>query len=139
MLFELTNAQSTFQRLIKQVCLETIAQFLVVYLDNIVVFSSSLNNHFHYLYTIWNRFYTHQLYAKLKKWLFLQQELKYLGYLIGSGQMHTDPAKMAVIRKCPTPTTNSLPPQQSIFNNFLGCATTVLILYLISIPCSSIV
>ena len=102
--FGLTNAPSTFQRLMNQTFFDILDQFVVVYLDDILVLSSTLQDHLQHLRTVLSRLRKKQLCAKLKKCSFLQTDVEYLGHIVGNGLVRADPTKLAAIREWPTPT-----------------------------------
>ena len=102
--FGLVNAPSTFQRLMNQVFFDVLDQQVVVYLNNIFVYSSSLQEHLYHLCSILTCLCTHQLYVKIKKCAFFQSEGDYLGHIVGHEQVHMDPAKLAAICEWPIPT-----------------------------------
>ena len=86
----LCNARSTFQRLMNSVMGEYIDDFVLVYLDNIFVFSTTEHEHEHHLRLIFQKLSEHKLQAKLKKCEFIKPPVKYLGYIVGSGEVHVD-------------------------------------------------
>ena len=86
----LCNAPSTFQRLMNNVMGEYIDNFVLVYLDNIIVFSTTEHEHEHHLRLVFQKLREHKLQAKLKKCEFGKPHLKYLGHIVGSGEVHVD-------------------------------------------------
>ncbi len=77
--FGLCNAPSTFQRLMERVFGDQQCQSLLLYLDDIVVFSSSVTQHLERLEVVLSRLDREGLKAKLTKCMFFQQEVSYLG------------------------------------------------------------
>ena len=86
----LCNAPSTFQRLMNSVMGEYIDDFLLVYLDDILVFRTTEHEHKHHLTLVFQRPRQHKLQAKLKKYDFGKPHVKYLGHVVGSGEVHMD-------------------------------------------------
>ena len=93
----LCNTTSTFQRLMTDVMGEYIDDFVLVYLDDILVFSSTEHEHEHHLKLIFQRLREHKLQAKLKKCEFRKPCVKYLGYVVGSGEVPVDQDKAVAV------------------------------------------
>lgn len=85
MLFGLTNAPATFCNLINDVLYELLDRFMVVYLDNIVIYSESLEDHVRYLAKELARLCAHQLYIKKEKCEFCMREIMFLGHKVSHG------------------------------------------------------
>ena len=103
--FGLTNAPSTFQRLMNSVFHDFIREgFVVVYLDDLLVYSKSREQHLEHLTRILTRLREEKLYAKLSKCEFFADELRYLGHVVGRDGIKVDPAKVRTIVDWPTPT-----------------------------------
>ena len=88
--FGLTNAPSTFQSLMNQVFKPFFRKFLLVFFDDILVYSKSLSDHIVHLRTILEILATNKLYAKRSKCMFARKEVEYLGHVITSEGVHTD-------------------------------------------------
>ena len=65
-----------------------IDEFLLVYLNNILVLSTTEYEHENHLRLVFQEFREHKLQAKLKKCEFGKPHVKYLGYIVGSGELH---------------------------------------------------
>ena len=76
---------------------EYIDDFVLVYLDDILVFSTTEHEHENHLRLVFQRLRKHKLQAKLKKCEFSKPCVKYLGYIMGSGEVHMDKDKVAAI------------------------------------------
>jgi hypothetical protein len=104
--FGLTNAPSTFQRFMNSIFHDFIREgFVVVYLDDLLIHSQSLKDHYTHLTRVLARLREQKLYAKLSKCDFLTSELCYLGHVVGRDGLKVDPAKVKAIEDWPTPTT----------------------------------
>jgi len=79
--------------------------FVVVYLDDILIFSQSWEEHLHHIRQVLQTLRQHKLCANLEKCTFGMTQVQYLGYLIDEQGVHVDPAKIQVIRDRPSPTT----------------------------------
>ena len=88
--FGLSNAQAVFRELMS-VVLQGLDDFAIAYLDDILVFSPTLEDHVQHLDTIFDRLQKHDLKLKLKKCNFLESETKYLGFIIGKEGNKPDP------------------------------------------------
>ena len=88
--FGLTNAPSTFQSLMNQVFKPFFRKFLLVFFDDILVYSKSLSDHIVHLRTILEILATNKLYAKRSKCMFARKEVEYLGHIITSEGVHID-------------------------------------------------
>lgn len=101
--FGLTNAPSTFQRLMNNVFSDVLDQYVTVYLDDILIFSESYEDHVRHVESALARLQQHQLYAKYSKCEFGLKEVEYLGHIIGHHQVKMDPSKVSAIKDWPTP------------------------------------
>lgn len=104
MTFGLTNAPATFQHLMNHILQPQFNEFLVVYLDDILVFSPDLASHLQHLRFVLDKLREHQLYAKAKKCTWAQSSVEYLGHIVSEDGVSTDPSKTQAITEWPTPT-----------------------------------
>lgn len=103
--FGLCNAPSTFQRLMERIFGDQSFQSLLLYLDDIVIFSSSFDQHLQRLDMVLTRLKEHNLKLKLQKCHFFQPEVKYLGHVISASGVATDPSKISAVAEWARPTT----------------------------------
>jgi hypothetical protein len=100
--FGLTNAPATFQRLMDSV-LRDCQSYCLVYIDDIIIFSSSFNDHMNHISQVLQRLINAALVAKPSKCLFLKQRVNYLGHVITPGFIAPDPDKIAAVSSFPVP------------------------------------
>ena len=84
----LCNAPSTFQRLINSVMGKYINDFVLIYSDDILVLGITEHEHENHLRLVFQRLRKHKLQAKLKKCEFGKPRVKYLGHILGSGEIN---------------------------------------------------
>ena len=102
--FGLHNAPATFQRTMNYV-LQDCQGFAKAYIDDVVVYSESWEEHLEHLSQVFDRMKKAGLTLKLKKCRFGAKKTGYLGHIIGEGHVEPDPAKIKAIKKYPVPTT----------------------------------
>ena len=101
--FGLSNAPAVFQELMS-VLLQGCNNFATAYLDGIMIFSSTLEEHLEHLSIIFGKLRQHNLKLKLKKCSFLKIETNYLGFVISENGIKPDEKKVETIRSLPVPT-----------------------------------
>lgn len=102
--FGLHNAPATFQRAMQEVLRGLNWKFVLVYLDDVIIFSKSFEEHLDHLKQVLERFRSVGLKLQPKKCTFAQKEVKYLGHIVGQDGVSTDPAKLQIVRNYPIPT-----------------------------------
>uniref|UniRef100_A0A8R7QJ03 Reverse transcriptase domain-containing protein n=1 Tax=Triticum urartu TaxID=4572 RepID=A0A8R7QJ03_TRIUA len=103
--FGLCNAPATFQCLMNSVFGRHVCKFIIIFLDDILVFSFDLQEHEEHLRIILDLLREHQLYAKASKCSFAQQKIEYLGHFISKDGVATDASKTSAMSAWPVPTT----------------------------------
>ncbi|KAJ0927423.1 putative nucleotidyltransferase, Ribonuclease H [Helianthus annuus] len=101
--FGLTNAPSTFQRLMNDIFRPFLRKFVLVFFDDILIYSSSWSDHLSHVRTILHTLLTNKLVAKRSKCLFGQTQVNYLGHFISGAGVSVDPDKIITIQQWPTP------------------------------------
>jgi hypothetical protein len=96
--FGLTNSLDTFMRMMDDILGPFTNNFVVVYLDDILIYSKTWVEHLHHIQQILHTLRQHKLYANLEKCSFGMDKVHYLGYIIDQHGVHVDPATIEVIR-----------------------------------------
>jgi hypothetical protein len=102
--FGLTNAPSTFQCLMNELLQPFLRKFVMVFLDDILIYSPSLAKHEQHLQQVLEVLQTNKLFLKFSKCSFAQKSLEYLGHIILVDGVATDPTKTQAMLKWPQPT-----------------------------------
>uniref|UniRef100_A0A3B1KGI5 ribonuclease H n=1 Tax=Astyanax mexicanus TaxID=7994 RepID=A0A3B1KGI5_ASTMX len=99
------NGPATFQRLMQATMTDLIFQIILVYLDDILVFSRTFSEHVERLETVLRRLQETGLKIKIEKCHFLQEKVKFLGHQVSAEGIATDPDKVEAVKQWPVPTT----------------------------------
>jgi hypothetical protein len=94
MSFGLTNMPSYFMYLMNKVFMEYLDKFIVVFIDDILVYSRSEEKHDDHLCLVLQKLRDHKLYAKLSKCEFWLKQVAFLGHIISKGGISVDPRKI---------------------------------------------
>jgi hypothetical protein len=103
--FGLTNAPTSFMRLMDDVLIPFTNYFVMVYLDDILIFNRTWEEHMRHIQHVLSTLQQHKLYANLEKCYFSMNRFQYLGYIVDDHGVHVDPTKIQVICDWPAPTT----------------------------------
>jgi hypothetical protein len=103
--FGLTNAPAYFMNLMNKVFMEYLDRFVMVFINDILIYSKSDNDHEEHLRLVLQKLRDNQLYAKYSKCEFWIDEVPFLGHIISNGGISVDPAKVKEIMAWSIPTT----------------------------------
>ena len=101
--FGVTNAPSTFQRMMNSLFKEELDDFVLVYLDDILVFSSTLEEHIAHIRKALERLRSAKLYARLHKCAFFQRRVEYLGFDVSADGIQPSQEKVKAVVEWPKP------------------------------------
>jgi hypothetical protein len=107
MSFGLTNAPAYFRYLMNKVFMEYLDKFIVVFIDDILIFSKMMEEHEEHLRLVLEKLRSNQLYAKFSKCEFWLTEVAFFGHVISSGGVSVDPGKVKDVLNWMLPTTAS--------------------------------
>ncbi len=103
--FGLANSPSVFQSFINDVFRDMLNRWVIVYIDDILIYSTTLKDHIKQVRAVLRRLIDHQLYAKAEKCEFHQESVSFLGYVISSGGVAMDDKKIHRVVNWLQPTT----------------------------------
>jgi hypothetical protein len=101
--FSLTNTLAIFQAYINKALSRLINYFVVIYLNNILIYSKPGEDYHAYVRIVIKRLRKHKLYTKLSKCFFNVEEVEFLGFIVGSIGVKPDLDKILTIKKWPKP------------------------------------
>jgi hypothetical protein len=104
MSFGLTNAPAYFMYLMNSVFMQELDKFVVVFIDDILIYSKNLEDHANHLHIVLQRLRDHHLYAKFSKCEFWLDIVKFLGHTISSDGISVDPSKVQEVLDWKPPT-----------------------------------
>lgn len=114
--FGLKNSPSTFQRVMDNIFREYLHKFCFIYVDDIVVFSKSLDEHLHHLKLIFTKLRQFTLKIQLDKSEFLRKDVEFLGHVVTPTGIKPNPSKIVAVENFP------VPQSEKELKSFLGLA-----------------
>jgi hypothetical protein len=103
MSFGLTNAPTYFMYLMNKVFMDYLDKFMIVFIDDILIFSKNEEEHDEHLRLVLQKLRENQLYAKLNKCEFWLKEVSFRGHIISEGGISVDPSKVKDVLSWKTP------------------------------------
>ncbi|KAI3821490.1 hypothetical protein L1987_09058 [Smallanthus sonchifolius] len=103
--FGLTNAPAVFMDLMNRVCKPYLDKFVIVFIDDILIYSKTKADHEEHLRLVFYLLKKEQLYAKFSKCEFCLKEVQFLGHIVNDKGIHVDPAKIETIKNWNAPKT----------------------------------
>lgn len=103
--FGLKNAPSIFQRAIDDVLRENIGKFLGVYIDDLLIYSETEEDHIKHIEWVLDKLYLANMRVNLDKSQFFKTDVEYLGFIVSREGIKTCPSKVEAIRRFPAPET----------------------------------
>ncbi|GJT63593.1 putative reverse transcriptase domain-containing protein [Tanacetum coccineum] len=103
--FGLTNAPAVFIDLMNIVCRPYLDKFVIVFIDDILIYSKTQEEHVEHLRLVLGLLKKEKLYAKFYKCEFWLREVQFLGHVINGNRIHVDPSKIEVVKNWKTPRT----------------------------------
>ncbi|WVZ70419.1 hypothetical protein U9M48_019090 [Paspalum notatum var. saurae] len=103
MSFGLTNAPAYFMQLMNLVFMDYLDKFVVVFIDDILIYSKTKAEHEEHLRLVLQRLREHKLYAKFSKCEFWIDEVRFLGHVVSKGGIAVDPSKVSTVTNWKVP------------------------------------
>src|SRR6266511_941893 len=103
--FGLKNAPPTFQRMMNEILKDWLDEFVVVYIDDIMIYSKTFEEHLKHIEKILKKLKEVNLMLKLSKCKWGERNIEFLGHVVGNDGLKPDPRKIDKIKNLPIPTT----------------------------------
>ncbi|KAJ8350818.1 hypothetical protein SKAU_G00259480 [Synaphobranchus kaupii] len=116
--FGLTNAPAVFQSMVNDVLRDLLGRSVFVYIDDILIFSQSPQEHVRHVREVLQRLLENQLFVKAEKCSFHASTVPFLGFIIEEGSIRADPVKIKAVTEWPQPTSRKHLQQFLGFANF---------------------
>nr|GEW68819.1 putative reverse transcriptase domain-containing protein [Tanacetum cinerariifolium] len=96
--FGLTNAPAVFTDLMNRVCRPYVDKFVIVFIDDILIYSKTQKEHVEHLRLVLELLKKEKLYAKFSKYEFWLREIQFLGHVINGNGIHVNPSKIKAVK-----------------------------------------
>nr|GEV11203.1 hypothetical protein [Tanacetum cinerariifolium] len=103
--FGLTNAQAVFMDLMNRVCRPYLDKFVIVFIDDILIYSKTRKEHVEHLRLVLGLLKKKKMYAKFSKCEFWLREVQFLGHVINGDGIYVDPSKIKAVKNWKAPRT----------------------------------
>ena len=97
--FDLTNAPVTFQSLMNDIFAGILRKFVLIFFDDILVYSANSKDHLYHLEVVLSILKQHQLFARFFKYCFGVQQIDYLGHTLSGSRVAMEGTKLEAIQK----------------------------------------
>ncbi|GJY85918.1 putative reverse transcriptase domain-containing protein [Tanacetum coccineum] len=104
--FGLTNAPAVFMDLMNKVCMPYLDKFVIVFIDDILIYYKTREEHVKHLRLVLELLKKEKLYAKFSKCEFWLREVQFLGHVINGNGIHVDPSKIEAVKNWKAPRTS---------------------------------
>ena len=101
--FGLTNTPAAFQRFMNEIFRDLLDVYVVIYLDNILIYSNNLTSHKDHVKEVLRRLWDNGLYASPSKCMFHQRQVEFLGFVLSPEGIKMDMKKVQTIQDWPIP------------------------------------
>ncbi len=98
-MFELTNVSTTYQEIINNILQQYLNRFVIVYLNNIIIYSKILKKYISYIFKILKYLDIRNLYFKLKKCKFYREKIDFLEFVVKQYKIYIDFEKLQTVKK----------------------------------------
>ncbi len=128
--FGLSNSPSVFQSFMNEVFNDMLNRFVLIYIDDILIYSTSLESHIQHIKLVLQRLSEHHLYVKAEKCEFPISSIFFLGYVLSAGGARMDQSKVQAVVEWPAPRSVKELQQFLGFANFFSAGSAL-------VPCSA--